>query len=85
MQIKEIKKIVVDQMGFVTADQIKMLVEDAPALPLVIRWGLKPRQRVEAQHVEKCLEQGITGSMEYLRDVFIPSEEVQMIKKSFGW
>ena len=77
-------KDIMEQWGFVTSLQLKELVEYFPHTPLVIKWGMNPREECEARLVAERIKQVESESDDYVREVFIRSENFRQLKSVLG-
>ena len=75
---------IIDHWGFVDSEQLKELVEHSPNTPLVIKWGMNPRDECEARLVAERIKQVESESDDYVREVFIRSENFRQLKSVLG-
>ncbi len=80
----KIYKDMMDHWGFVDSDQLKELVEHFPRMPLVIKWGMRERELCHAKVVAERIAQVEAESDDYVREVFIQSENFRQLKSVLG-
>ena len=76
----KILKDIIDHWGFVDSEQLKELIEHFPNTPLVIKWGMREREECFAQFVPSRIEKVEAESDDYVREVFIRSENFNQLK-----
>jgi hypothetical protein len=77
-------KDIIEQWGFVTAEQCAELAESFPRTELIIQWGAMPRQPMKAINVAKRIKEVEDSNQDYVRQVFIQSESFRKLKSVFG-
>ena len=77
-------KDIMDQWGFVNSLQLKELVEHFPRMPLVIKWGMRERELCHAKFVAERIAEVEAESDDYVREVFIQSENFRQLKSVLG-
>lgn len=77
-------KDIIDNWGSVDSLQLKELVEYFPSVPLVIKWGMREREICKACEVAKRIEKVESESDDYVREVFIQSENFRQLKSVLG-
>tara|TARA_A100001011_G_C14131071_1_gene765465 strand:+ start:469 stop:723 length:255 start_codon:yes stop_codon:yes gene_type:complete len=80
----KILKDIMDQWGFVNSLQLKELVEHFPRMPLVIKWGMRERELCHAKFVAERIAEVEAESDDYVREVFIQSENFRQLKSVLG-
>mgnify|MGYP006254723167 CR=1 FL=1 len=80
----KVLKDIMDHWGFVNSVQLKELVEHFPHTPLVIKWAMNPREECEARLVAERIKQVESESDDYVREVFIRSENFRQLKSVLG-
>ena len=80
----KILKDIMDQWGFVNSLQLKELVEHFPRMPLVIKWGMRERELCHAKFVAERIAEVEAESDDYVREVFIQSENFRQLKEVIG-
>ena len=73
-----------ENWGFVNSKQLKEIVEYFPHTPLVIKWGMREREIYKACEVAKIIERVESESDDYVREVFIRSENFNKLKEVLG-
>lgn len=77
-------KEIVDQWGFVTAEQCAELAQHFPKTELIIQWGAMPRQPMKAINVAKRIKEVEDAGQDYVRQVFIQSSQFRKLKEVLG-
>lgn len=77
-------KEIIDHWGFVDSKQLPELAKHFPDTPLVIKWGGMPREQIAASKVAKRIEEVEQWDQDYVREVFICSEQFRKLKEVFG-
>ena len=80
----KILKDIMDQWGFVNSLQLKELVEHFPRMPLVIKWGMRERELCHAKFVAERIAEVEAESDDYVREVFIHTENFRQLKSVLG-
>ena len=80
----KILKDIMDQWGFVNSLQLKELVEHFPRMPLVIKGGMRERELCHAKFVAERIAEVEAESDDYVREVFIQSENFRQLKSVLG-
>ena len=80
----KILKDIMDQWGFVNSLQLKELVEHFPRMPLVIKWGMRERELCHAKFVAERIAEVEAESDDYVREVFIQSDNFRELKSVLG-
>ena len=77
-------KDIIEQWGFVTAEQCAELAEYFPRTELIIQWGAMPREPMKAIKVAKRIKEVEDSNQDYVRQVFIKSESFRKLKSVLG-
>ena len=77
-------KQIIDHWGFVDSQQLPELAKHFPDTPLVIKWGAMPREQVVASKVAERIKEVEQWDQDYVREVFICSEQFRKLKEVFG-
>jgi hypothetical protein len=77
-------KEIIDQWGFVTAEQCAELAEYFPQTELIIQWGAMPREPMHADLVAQRIKEVECSDQDYVRQVFIKSESFRKLKSVLG-
>jgi hypothetical protein len=90
MTIADLKRIVEQQFGSLIESDIDLLKKEAPNLVLGVKVGYGPRFVTTAAKLDADVESNIQFYMnhkihQYVRDVFIPAPNLDLLKKVFGW
>ena len=80
----KILKDIMDHWGFVDSEQLKELVEHFPKMPLVIKWGMRERELCHAKFVAERIAKVEAESDDYVREVFIHTENFRQLKSVLG-
>ena len=80
----KVLKDIIDHWGFVDSEQLKELVEHFPKTPLVIKWGIEPREVCLACDVAERIKEAEEKTHDYVREVFIRSENFRQLKSVLG-
>jgi len=80
----KVLKDIIDHWGFVDSEQLKELVEHFPKTPLVIKWGMNPREVCLASKVAERIKEVEEETDDYVREVFIRSENFRQLKSVLG-
>lgn len=73
----KILKDVIQQMGYITSDQLGELARDHGNIPLVIKWAMAPREQVLASKIFETISNG--DEMDYVREVFMSSTTLNYV------
>ena len=77
-------KEIIDQWGFVTAEQCAELAQYFPQTELIIQWGAMPREPMHADLVAQRIKEVEDSKQDYVRQVFIKSESFRKLKSVLG-
>ena len=77
-------KEIIEQWGFVDAEQCTELAKHFPKTELIIQWGGKPREACRAKYVAGRIKVVEESGEDYVRQVFIQSESFRKLKSVFG-
>ena len=77
-------KTIFNQLGFIDSVQLAALVESFPNTTVVIRWGGLPRERARAIDVAGRIAQVETSGQDYVRDVFIDTQTMGVLRDALG-
>jgi hypothetical protein len=77
-------KEIIDQWGFVTAEQCAELAQYFPQTELIIQWGAMPREPMHADLVAQRIKEVEGSNQDYVRQVFIKSESFRKLKSVLG-
>ena len=77
-------KEIFDQMGFITAEQMKDISEHFPNMKVIIRWGGMPREVARACSVADRIKWVEDSEQDYVRDVFIEASTMNNLREAFG-
>ncbi|MBL69498.1 MAG: hypothetical protein CMO74_13820 [Verrucomicrobiales bacterium] len=77
-------KEIIDQWGFVTAEQCAELAQYFPQTELIIQWGWMPREPMHADLVAQRIKEVEDSKLDYVRQVFIKSESFRKLKSVLG-
>ena len=77
-------KEIIAQWGNVDAEQCQELACYFPETPLIIKWGLLPREEVIASQVPHRISFVEKMQGDYCREVFYKSRELPKAQRSFG-
>ena len=77
-------KEIIAQWGNVDAEQCQELACYFPETPLIIKWGLLPREEVIASQVPHRISFVEKMQGDYCREVFIKAESFQKLKEVLG-
>ena len=80
----EVLKQIIDHWGFVDSEQLKELEKFFPRTPLVIKWGMNPREVCLASKVAERIKEVEEETGDYVREVFIRSENFRQLKSVLG-
>ncbi len=80
----KILKEIIEQWGFVTKPQLEELEKHFPNMPLIIRWGAMPREKRLASEVSELIEHVEEVHRDYVRDVFIQSDNMDKLREVLG-
>jgi hypothetical protein len=81
--MKTLKEII-NQMGFVTAEQCVELGAYFPNAQLIIQWGYLPREACPANRVAQRIKEVESLEGDYVRQVWFTSEALRMLKSVLG-
>ena len=90
MTIADLKRIVEDQWGSLSASDIDLLKKEAPNIVVCVKVGYGPRFVTTAGKIDADVESNIEFYRDqkidqYVRDVFIPASDLDLLKKVLGW
>jgi len=90
MTIADLKRIVEDQWGTLSASDIDLLKKETPNIVLGVKVGYGPRFVTTAAKLDADVESNIQFYMnhkihQYVREVFIPARDLDLLKKVLGW
>ena len=77
-------KTIINQMGFVDAEQCKELASYFPDAQLIIQWGYLPREACRAVDVAHRIKQVENLEGDYVRQVWFTSDSMKSLKEVFG-
>ncbi len=77
-------KTIINQMGFVDAEQCKDLACYFPNAELIIQWGYLPREACRAVEVASRIEQVERLEGDYVRQVWFTSQALRSLKEVLG-
>jgi len=77
-------KTIINQMGFVDAEQCKELACYFPNAELIIQWGYLPREACRAVEVANRIKQVEDLQGDYVRQVWFTSEALRKLKGVLG-
>ena len=77
-------KTIINQMGFVDAEQCKELASYFPNAELIIQWGYLPREACRAVEVANRIKQVEDLQGDYVRQVWFTSEALRKLKGVLG-
>jgi hypothetical protein len=77
-------KTIFDQLGFINAVQLAEFAKSFPNTTVVIRWGGLPRERARAIDVAERISQVESSNQDYVRDVFIDSTTMGILRQALG-
>jgi hypothetical protein len=77
-------KTIINQMGFVDAEQCKDLACYFPNAELSIQWGYLPREACRAVEVASRIQQVESLEGDYVRQVWFTSQALQKLKEVLG-
>ena len=80
----KILKEIIEQWGFVNKPQLEELEKHFPDMPLIIRWGAMPREQRPASEVSELIEHVEEMNQDYVRDVFITSNNMDKLREVLG-
>jgi hypothetical protein len=80
----KVLKDIIEQWGFVTAEQCTELAEYFPRAELIIQWGASPRQPMKAINVAKRIKEVEDAGTDYVRQVFMESKSFRQLKSVLG-
>ena len=79
----KVLKEIIEQWGFVTSPQLEELEKFFPRMELIIKWGAMPRERCPASEVAERIAHVEEMNQDYVREVFIRSENFRKLKSVF--
>lgn len=90
MQISDLKRIVTEQGGSLSPDDLDLLAENMPDLLIGIKYGYGPRTGVTAKYVKDEIKRNKDtyenqGVDQYVREVFIVVSEMDKLRDVFKW
>ena len=77
-------KEIIEQWGFVTAEQCAELAQYFPQTELIIQWGAMPRESMHADLVAQRIKEVEDSNQDYVRQVFIQSSQFRKLKEVLG-
>jgi hypothetical protein len=77
-------KTIINQMGFVDAEQCKELASYFPDAQLIIQWGYLPREACRAVDVAHRIKQVEDLQGDYVRQVWFTSDSMKSLREVFG-
>ena len=77
-------KEIIEQWGFVTAEQCAELAQYFPQTELIIQWGTMPREPMHADLVAQRIKEVEDSNQDYVRQVFIQSSQFRKLKEVLG-
>ena len=80
----EVLRQIIDQWGFVDSKQLEQLEKHFPDMPLIIRWGAMPREQRPASEVSELIAHVEEMNQDYVRDVFITSNNMDKLREALG-
>jgi len=80
----KVLKDIMDHWGYVDSEQIEELEKFFPRMPLVIKWGGMPREVCPASEVVERIAHVEEMKQDYVREVFIRSENFRQLKSVLG-
>ena len=80
----EVLKQIMEHWGFVDSEQLKVLAKEFPRMKLDIKWGGMPREEALACNVADRINRVEESNQDYVREVFICSENFRQLKSVLG-
>ena len=77
-------KTIIDQIGFVTAEQCQELACYFPNAELIIQWGYLPREACRAVEVAHRIKEVESLQGDYARQVWFTSKALRTLKQTLG-
>lgn len=77
-------KTIINQMGYVDAEQCEELASYFPDAELIIQWGYLPREACRATEVAHRIKQVEDLQGDYVRSVWFTSTALTKLKKDIG-
>jgi hypothetical protein len=77
-------KTIINQMGYVDAEQCQELACYFPNAELIIQWGYLPREACRAAGVAHRIKEGENLQGDYVRSVWFASEALRKLKGVLG-
>ena len=77
-------KTIINQMGFVDAEQCQELACYFPDAQLIIQWGYLPREACRAVDVAHRIKQVESLEGDYVRQVWFTSDSMKSLREVFG-
>lgn len=77
-------KTIINQMGFVDAEQCQELACYFPDAQLIIQWGYLPREACRAVDVAHRIKQVEDLQGDYVRQVWFTSDSMKSLREVFG-
>ena len=77
-------KTIINQMGYVDAEQCKDLACYFPNAELIIQWGYLPREACRAVEVASRIKEGEDLQGDYVRSVWFASKSLDKLKEVLG-
>lgn len=90
MQISDLKRIVMEQGGSLSPDDLDLLAQNMPDILVGIKYGYGPRTGVIAKYAKDEIKRNVDGYKyegvdQYVREVFIVVSEMDKIRDLFKW
>ena len=77
-------KTIINQMGYVDAEQCKDLACYFPNAELIIQWGYLPREACRAVEVASRIKEGEDLQGDYVRSVWFAAKSLDKLKEVLG-
>lgn len=70
LSLQSMLRQIIDGGGYISEDDIQVLVQELPAIPVVIKWGAAPRSVLPVKEALVAITACETAQTDYVREVF---------------
>jgi len=87
MTIQDLKRMVMEQHGSLSKDDLALLAEGSPDTLVGVKYGIGQRDLYCASDAQKLIQARLNedGGDQYVREVFITWQECDKLKQAFHW
>jgi len=80
----KVLKEIIESWGYVNSEQLQELEKFFPKMELVIKWGAMQREAIPASEVSERIAHVEEMNQDYVREVFVRSENFRQLKSVLG-